>query len=266
MGALAAQRHADVEDALGLGADVEVRGLARDQEVPHVAVADENLGARPGAVLALLVGDDEQLDGGVASQVLQVLDGIHHRGQGALHVVDASTVELVLLLTRLELRLLARHHVHVAVEQDPRFPLPHPHHERSQISPRSRPRITRRLQSAGPEPAVDKVYGGLRGAWSERPVAHKLLREREYLRVLSYYGQKTLRFRDTNESRLFYSYGLGFRTAPAGLVSTPASALVSTLRLACQHDSEPVALPFRTQSTDAEERWVTELAGTVRDD
>src|SRR3712207_8463997 len=41
------------------------------------------------------------------------------RSEGAFHVVDATTVELIPLLARLELRLLARHHVDVAVQEYP---------------------------------------------------------------------------------------------------------------------------------------------------
>jgi hypothetical protein len=57
VGALSPERDAEVEDALGLGADVEVGGLARDQEVPHVAVLDQNLGPGARAVLLLLIRD-----------------------------------------------------------------------------------------------------------------------------------------------------------------------------------------------------------------
>src|SRR5688572_13707912 len=113
---------------------MEVRRLARDQEVPHVAVRDQDLSAGFRAVLTLFIGDDEELDGGFTPHVLQVLDGVHHRGEGALHIVDATAVEFVSLLLRLELRLLTWHHVDVAVQEYPRMTGPHPHHERYQVT------------------------------------------------------------------------------------------------------------------------------------
>src|SRR5215210_2623307 len=156
MGALTAQRDADVEHALGLGTDVEVRRLARDQEVPGVAVGDQDLSAGFGAVFALLIGDDEELDRGFAPHIPQVLDGVHHRGEGALHIVDAATVELVPRLPRLELRLLAWHHVDVAVQEYSGVPLPHPHHQGGEIPAGPCARVARRLEPARTEPPVDK--------------------------------------------------------------------------------------------------------------
>src|SRR5215212_2173468 len=173
---------------------MEIRRLARDQEVPHVTVGDQDLSACLGAVFTLLVRDYEQLDRGFALHVPQILDGAHHRGEGALHIVDATGVELVPRLPRLELRLLARHYINVAVKQDPRFPRP-------------RPRVARRLQPPRPEPAVDKVDRGLCRARRVRPVAHKLLRERKDLSVLGCYRQKIPLFSDTIRAVYSISYG-----------------------------------------------------------
>src|SRR5918997_6687830 len=147
VGTLAMQRHTDVEDTLRLGTDMEVRGLARDQEVSHVAVGDQGLSACSRAVLTLFIGDYEELDRAFAPQLLQVLDGVHHGGEGALHVVDAPTVELVPLLVRFELRILAWHHVDVAVQEYPWISCPDPHHERGKVSTGSCARVARRLQS-----------------------------------------------------------------------------------------------------------------------
>jgi hypothetical protein len=90
------------------------------------------------------------------------------------------------------------------VQQNPRFALPDVYNERRKVPPGSCPRVARRLQPTRPEPAVYEVNGGLRGSGRVRPVAYQLLRESEYLCILSYYRQKILRFRDANESRLFY--------------------------------------------------------------
>ena len=124
---------------------MEVRGLARDHEVPHVAVGDQDLSARFRTVLTLFVGDDEELDRAFAPQLLQVLDGVHHGGEGTLHIVDAPTVELVPLLARFELRILAGHHVDVAVQEYPWIPGPDPYHERGNVSTGSRARVAHRL-------------------------------------------------------------------------------------------------------------------------
>src|SRR5215211_1234154 len=119
VGAFAPQRHTNVEHALRPGTDMEVRRLAGDQEVTDVAIGDQDLSARLRTVLALFIRNDEELDRGFTVQGLEVLDGAHHRGEGAFHIVDAAPVELVLLLTRLELRLFARHHVDVPVQEYP---------------------------------------------------------------------------------------------------------------------------------------------------
>src|SRR5215213_10378201 len=212
VGALATYRHADVEHTLGLGADVEIRRLARDQEVPNVAVGDQDLSARFRPVLTLLIGDDEELDRGFAAKVVQVLDCVHHRGEGALHIVDAAPVELVLLLARLELRLLAWHHIDVAVQEYSWITVPHPHHERCQVPPGARARVARRPESPRPEPALDKDERRLRGAWRIRPVAHELLRERDYLGVLGYYRQKILRLSDSIKAVYSKSYEASLST------------------------------------------------------
>src|SRR5215218_2507452 len=203
VGALTTYRHADVEHTLGLGADVEIRRLARDQEVPNVAVGDQDLSARFRPVLTLLIGDDEELDRGFAAKVVQVLDCVHHRGEGALHIVDAAPVELVLLLTRFELRLFARHHVDVPVQEYPGLTGPHSHHERRKVSTGPCARIAHRLEPARPEPAIDKVQRGLCRSRRIRSVAHELSGERMDLGVLGYYRQKILRFSDANKSSLF---------------------------------------------------------------
>ena len=59
VGALSPQRDANVEDALGLGADVEIGRLAGDQEVSNVAPLYQELGSGAPAVLLLLVGDHQ---------------------------------------------------------------------------------------------------------------------------------------------------------------------------------------------------------------
>src|SRR5215210_488365 len=205
VGALTTQRHPDVEHTLRLGADMEVCRLAGDQEVSDVAVGDQDLSARLRTVLALLIGDDEELDRGFAAKGLQVFDGVHHRGEGALHVVDAATVELVLLLARLELRFVARHHVDVAVQEYPWITGPHAHHERGQLPAGPCACIAHRLEPTRPEPAVDKVHRGLRGAWRVRPVAYKLPGERMDLGVLGYYRQKILRYSDASKCSLYFS-------------------------------------------------------------
>src|SRR5918993_2858341 len=205
VGALAVQRHTDVEDTFGLGTYMEVRGLARDQEVSHVAVGDQDLSARTRAVFTLFIGDDEELDCAFAPELPQVLDGVHHGGEGAFHVVDAPAVELVPLLVRFELRILAGHHVDVAVQEYPWISGPDPHHERGKVSTGSCARVARRLQSPRPEPAIDKVHRGLRRARRVRPVAHELSGERMDLGVLPYYRQMILRASDANKSSLYFS-------------------------------------------------------------
>ena len=119
----------------------------------------------------------------------QVLDGVHHRGESALHVVDAPAVELLALLAGLELPLLAGDDVDVAVEQDLRLPGPHPHHQGGQLALGARPAVARRLQAPGPEPPVDKVHGRLGDARRVRPVAHELAGKREHLRLVLDYRQ-----------------------------------------------------------------------------
>src|SRR5215211_2249289 len=214
VGALTPQRHTDVEHTLGLGADMEVRRLARDQEVPDVAVGDQDLSARFRTVLTLFIGDDEELDRGFGPELLQVLDGVHHGGEGAFHVVDATTVELITLLARLELRLLARHHVDVAVQEYPWISSPNPHHERGKVAAGSSARIARRLESPRPEPAIDKVHRRLRRARCVRPVAHELAGKRMDLGVLGYYRQRILRSSDVDESDVFYKLCEHFSTLP----------------------------------------------------
>src|SRR5215204_4526530 len=140
---------------------MEVRRLARDQEVPNVAAVDQDLSARFRAVLALFV--------------------------------------------RLELRLLARHHVNVAVQEYPWISCPHPHHESRVVTAGPSARIARRLQPARPEPAIDKVHRRLRRARRVRSVAHELAGKRKDLGVLGYYRQILLRSSGANKSSLYFS-------------------------------------------------------------
>ncbi|SRR5688572_12426722 len=205
VGALAMQRHTDVEDTLRLGTDMEVRGLARDQEVTHVAVGDQDLSARSRAVFTLFIGDDEELDRAFAPQLLQVLDGVHHGGECALHVVDAPTVELVPLLARFELRILAGHHVDVAVQEYPWISGPNPYHERCLVTAGPGARIARRFESPRPEPTIDKVHRGLRRARRVSPVAHELAGKRMDLGVLAYYRQMILHSSDADKCSLYSS-------------------------------------------------------------
>src|SRR5215207_6661111 len=196
------QRDTDVEDTLGLGTDMEVRGFARDQEVPHMAVGDQDFSACFRAVLTLFIGDDEELDRGFAPHLLQILDGVHHGGEGAFHVVDAAAVELVPLIARLELRLLARHHVDVAVQENPWISGPNPRHKSRQVTAGPSARVAHRLESPRPEPAIDKVHRRLRRAWRVRPVAHELAGKRMDLGVHGYYRQMLLHFSDADERRI----------------------------------------------------------------
>src|SRR5215216_218726 len=191
--ALAAEGDAEVEDALGLGADVEVGGFAGDEKVANVAVLDEDLRARRSAVLLLLVGDHEELDRGVATHGGEVLDGVHHRRESPLHVVDAPAVELAVLLVGLELPLLAGHDVGVAVQEYAGLSRAHPHHEGGQVPLGTGAPVPDRLQASRLEPPVDEVDrrpGDARGVRSE---ANQPPRQGEYVSAVLRYGQVPLR-------------------------------------------------------------------------
>src|SRR3712207_5112413 len=181
VGALAPERDPEVEHALGLGADVEVCGLAGDQEVAYVAVLDEDLRPRRRPVLLLLVWHYEELYRGVAPSGIKVRDGVHHRRQGALHVVYAAPIELAVLLVGLELPLLAGHDVRVPVQQYARFPRAHPHHEGGQLTVWPRTPVADRLEAPRLEPAVDKVDGRAGDARGVRPEANQPPGQGDYL-------------------------------------------------------------------------------------
>src|ERR687897_994192 len=226
---------------------MEVRRLARHKEVPDVAAGDQDLSARFRAVLTLFIGDDEELDRGFTPQLVQVLDGVHEGGEGALHVVDATTVELISLLARLELRLLARHHVNVAVQEYPWISCPHPHHESRLVTAGPSARIARRLQPARPEPAIDKVQRRLRRARRVRSVAHELAGKCMDLSVLGYYRQMILHSSDADERDVFYMlFELASTLRPAWLVSPlrPSTSAFSTLRAFSALALSPQLLPF----------------------
>src|SRR3712207_3453967 len=77
--ALAPQVDPEVQNPLRLDAYVEIRGLARDEEIARMTVLYEDLSPLGSAVLPLFVRDDEKLHRRVAVHSVQVLDSVHHR-------------------------------------------------------------------------------------------------------------------------------------------------------------------------------------------
>jgi hypothetical protein len=134
---------------------------------------DEYLGAGARAMLLLLVGDYEELDSGVAPDSVQVLDGVHHGRESTLHIVDAAAIEFATLLVRVELPLLARHHVGVAVQEYARLARAHADHEGDEILVRAGAFVPGRLHVPRLEPAVDEVDRGAGDAGCVRPEAYK---------------------------------------------------------------------------------------------
>ena len=109
------------QHSLCLDSDVEVGRLAGHGEVPVVAVLDEEVRAAVDFLLGLLVGHDREDD--VHTPLLaELLDGAHHRGERALHVVGAPAVQPVSLDAGGELLDAARDNVEVSVEHDSRGP------------------------------------------------------------------------------------------------------------------------------------------------
>ena len=168
--------HLDAQDehALGLHADVEVGGLARDREVADVALPDQVRGAALLVrLLGLLVGHAEEVH---AHAVLggHVVEGAHHRREPALHVVGAAPVQAVAVDARREQLGARGHHVEVSVE-----------HDRGRAGRADRGRQHRaavvhlagHLHVAGLEPALDETGRALHSLEGGRVVGDQALCE-----------------------------------------------------------------------------------------
>ncbi len=112
------------QDSLCLDTDVQVGRLAGDREVAVQHPFGDQPISRPVVDLGcLLVGNDHHSDPG--ERLLgQIAHRAEHRGEAALHVVGTTSDQAVSVDHRLELLLLARHHVEVPVEDDLRHVVP----------------------------------------------------------------------------------------------------------------------------------------------
>ena len=166
------------EHALGLHADVEVGGLARDREVADVALPHQVGGAALLVrLLRLLVGHAEEVD---AHAVLRghVVQGAHHRREPALHVVGAAPVQAVAVDARGEQLGARGHHVEVAVEDD------RGHAGRADRGRQHRAAVVHlagHLHVAGLEPALDEAGRALHPLEGGRVVGDQALRESAFV-------------------------------------------------------------------------------------
>ena len=108
------------QHSFGLDANLELGGLAADDEVATEAFGDHHLCAVRPRLGAFLVGNDDQLDAHTARRLRlgQVGEGEHHRAEGPLHVVGAPAEKLVAGPAGNELLGVSRHDVQVTVQQD----------------------------------------------------------------------------------------------------------------------------------------------------
>lgn len=179
MGAAAGHGDAKVEDALGLHPDVEVGGLAGYEKIAGVTLLYQKLGPAFAEMLTLLIGDYEKLHRNAATEVAEILQGVHHGRKRAFHIVDAAAVELAALLDGLELLLLRRDHIHMTVEQDTRLSAsPYSDGEGGEIAVQTSAAVAERLKPPGLEPAADEVQSGLGRLRSVRTVANQMPGER----------------------------------------------------------------------------------------